>query len=212
MRNWIVKFLGTHYAADRTFESRKVALDFFFDDCHSSMDIFSFKTCLSYCDHLETLDIMLRNSRKHYKGLSASARIGLGAETSLSGDTAVVYMAKIGWSIPELAVVQFPEPVDGSALHLVAERLVDYHYGPGLEEFKEGWTQLGVDIIQNGADLFSTKRHREISLTPLLVILNACVWQEVSFSRIRRRLQRWTDMLRRANIDLGWYCAKESET
>jgi hypothetical protein len=172
------------------------------------MDTVSFKTCLSYCQHLETLEVMFRNSQKHYKGLSASARISLGAEAFSSDNSAAVYMAKIGLSVPELAIIQFSESVrvNGSALHHVAKALAQV--GFGSDDVMEGWSQLGVDIIQNGADLFSMKSYK----TPLLVILDEFAQSYSPISDIRRPLQRWNDILRRANVDLDWYCAREFET
>jgi hypothetical protein len=188
------------------FETREAALKFFFDDRHLSMDILSLKSCLTYCHHLESLELIFRNSRKHYKGMSASARIGFGAETFfLTDHSAAVYMAKIGLSIPELAVVQFPKPVKGFALHHVAGVLT--RAGSDFDDSMEGWIQLGVDIIQNGADLFSMRRSR----TPLLTALVGFSFSGTLTPDIRRPLQRWNDMLRRANVDLEWYCAKESE-
>ena len=171
------------------------------------MDIVTLKTCLKYCDHLGSLEVIFRNSRKHY--LSASARTGLGAETFTSYHSAAVYVTKIGLSIPELAVVQFPTPVNRSALHHVAEALTKFPSGD--LEGAEGWTQLGVDIIQNGADLFSTKTFLRGSSTPLLVALSCFSILESPFSAIRQPLQRWNDMLRRANVNLEWYCERESE-
>jgi hypothetical protein len=182
MRNWIVHFLGSYLVQRGTFETREAALNLFFDDRQLSMDTISFKTCLRYCHHLETLEVMFRNSRKHYKDLSASARIGLGAESFLSVDSAAIYMAKIGLSVPELAVIQFPEPVNGFALHHVAEAFADNFC---VDDLMEGWIQLGVDIIQNGADLFPTK----MSCTPWLVILNTFNHSNLPFSSIRRPLQ-----------------------
>ena len=188
------------------------ALKLFFDDRHLSMDTVTLKTCLEYCDHLGPLEVIFRNSRKHY--LSASARIGLGAETFTSYHSAAVYVTKIGLSVPELAIVQFPEPVNGSALHHVAKVIADLNYVHVAEAFDfgsddmEGWIQLGADIIQNGADLFSVKMSYGVSLTPLLVVLSC---MRLSFSAIRRSLQKWNDVLRRAKVDLEWYCAKESE-
>ena len=182
----------------------EAALKLFFDDRHLSMDRFTLKVCLEYCDHLGSLEVIFRNSRKHH--MSASARTRLGAETFAPYYSAAAYMTKIGLAIPELAIVQFPEPENGSALHHVAEALTDFPSGD-----LEGWTQLGVDIIQNGADLFSVKMYHRGSSTPLLVVLHDIrLWQPQP-SPTRRPLQRWNDMLRRANVDLEWYCAREFE-
>ena len=201
MRNWIVHFLGTRIPSKGEIETMEAALKLFFDDRHLSMDTFTLKKCLTYCDHLGSLEVMFRNSRKHYP--SASARIGLGAETFTSYRSAAVYMTKIGLAIPELAVFQFPEPVNGSALHHVAEGLT----ATASDDCMEGWIQFGADIIQNGADLFSIKTSPHgTTETPLLVVL-----LDSTFSELRWPLQRWNDMLRRANVDLEWYCAKESE-
>jgi hypothetical protein len=170
------------------------------------MDTLTFRNCLSFCNNLETLEILFRHTRKYYKGLSVSARIGLGAE-SFYGCTAATYMAKVGLSVSQLAVVRFPEPDNGSALHHVAEALAKF------PSDLEGWTQLGVDIIQNGADLFSVKMSRRTSSTPLMVILSVSGSNMGAspFSAIRQPLQRWNDVLRRANVDLECYCARESE-
>jgi hypothetical protein len=173
------------------------------------MDTLTLKKCLRYTRDLETLEFISRNSRKHYKGLSASARIRFGAKTFTMRDSAAVYMAKIGLSIAELAVVQFPEPKDGSPLHHVAEAFSDFGDDRADNVIVEEWLQLGVGIIRNGADLFSTKQWGR---TPLLVILQRSPWEGSPHSSIRRRLQRWNDMLRRADVDLEWYCAKETET
>jgi hypothetical protein len=192
--------------------NREPAVRFFFDDRHLTMDTLTLKTCLMCSRTLETLEVISRNSRKHYKGLSSSARIEFGAETVLMPDSAAVYVAKIGLSIPELAVVQFPEPVTGSALHHVAEAIVEFvEFGDNV--FIQEWLRLGVDIIRNGADLcLAKKRDRWWShLTPLLVILNNLTFWQSSSQRIRPALRRWGDMLKRANVDLEWYCAKESE-
>jgi hypothetical protein len=214
MRIWIVNLLGSYTRGD--LGTREPALRLFFDDWHLTMDTLTLKTCLRYSRQLETLEIISRNSRKHYKGLSASARIGFGAETIFMPVTAAVYMAKIGLSIPEPAVVQFPEPVTGSALHHVAEAFGEFgEFGDdGADKvIIEEWIQLGVDIIQNGADLVSAKKSYGSSyLTPFLVVLEKPSFQRSPFSRLRRPLQRWNDMLRRANVDLEWYCARESET
>jgi hypothetical protein len=168
------------------------------------MDTFTFKKCLRYCDRLGSLEVIFRNSRKHY--LSTSARIGLGAETFSSWHSTAAYTTKIGLSIPELAVVQFPEPGNGSALHHVAEALAE-----SPSDVLEGWTQLGVDIIQNGADLFSIKMVPTGSSTPFLVVLSCLSMFKSPFSALRQPLQRWNDMLRRANVNLEWYCERESE-
>jgi hypothetical protein len=166
------------------------------------------KFCLRTCGHLETMETLFRHSRQHYKDLSVLARIGLGAETFSVNDTAAVYVARIGLSIPELAVVQFPEPVGGSALHHVAATFGKSVFGPRIKE----WSHLGVELIRNGADLFSVKKRSGWpDSTPLLKILRRSCWEGSSFSRIRRPLQRWNDMLRRANVDLEWYCEREVE-
>jgi hypothetical protein len=191
------------------------ALRLFFDDRHLTMDTLTLKTCLGYIRYgqLETLELISRNSRKHYMGLSASARIGFGAETIFMPVTTAVYMAKIGLSIPELAVVQFPEPVTGSALHHVAEAFGEFGE---FNVITKQWLQLGVEIIRNGADLFSAKKMsgRRPRWTPFLRMLQRSLFPEKDspFSRIRRPLQRWNDMLRRANVDLERYCAREFET
>jgi hypothetical protein len=119
-------------------------------------------------------------------------------------------MAKIGLSISELAVVQFAEPVNGSALHRVAEVFAELGDNSADSLIIEEWSQLGVDIIRNGADLFSVKKWWSWAYsTPFLVVIE--FWYSYS-PNITRSLQRWGDMLRRANVDLEWYCAKETET
>jgi hypothetical protein len=207
MRIWVVNLLGSYLARDSG--TREPALRLFFDDRHLSMDTLTLKTCLRLSHHLETFEVIFRNSQKHYSVMSESARIGFGAKTSTPRDSAAVYMAKVGLSIAELAVVQFPEPKDGSALHHVAEAFSDFGDDRADNVIVEEWLQLGVGIIRNGADLFSVKKWGR---TPLLVILQRPFWEGSPHSRIRRRLQRWNDMLRRADVDLEWYCAKETET
>jgi hypothetical protein len=211
MRKWIVKFLGSSPSqhTQQTFSTTKAALELFFDDCHFSMDALSLKKCLTYSPDMETLEVIFRNSQKHYSVMSESARIGLGAETFTSCDSAAAYIAKVGLSIAALAVVQFPKPVGGFALHHVAEAFSE-------SSDVEQWSQLGVDIIRNGADLFSVKMlmNGRPWWTPFTKMLRPTLFpQEGSpFSGIRRPLQRWNDMLRRANVDLEWYCAREFET
>ena len=209
MRKWIVRFLAS-LSGNHTFRTRNAALELFFHDGHFTMDTLSLRTCLVYSQHLDTLEVIFRNSPKHFKDLSALARIGLGAETFNSRDSAAVYVAKFELSIPELAVVQFPEPVGGSALHHIVDAFGELMFG---DVDVEEWSQLGVEIIRNGADLFSVKKRAGLhDVTPFLSILQRSSLGDSPFSRTRRRLLRWTDMLRRANVDLEWYCAKEVET
>jgi hypothetical protein len=208
MRNWIVHFLGSYLVTSGTFEPREAALKLFFDDHHLSMDTVSFKECLKLCHHLETLEVIFRNSQKHYKDLSASARIVLGAEAFAAHTPVAVYLATIGLSIPELAIVEFPAPMSGCALHHVAEAFAECSE---MDDLMEGWTQLGVDLIENGANLCSIKMSRGPKGTPLLVVLRCFIERMSPFSSIRRPLQRWNDMLRRVDVDFEWYCAKESD-
>lgn len=205
MRNWIVNFLGSMYPTRESIETRKAALNLFFDCCRLSMDLSSLEASLCYCQDLEAFEIIFRNSRKLYKNLSRSERLQIGAQTVSPWNTADVYMAKSGLSIPELAVVQFPGRVDVSALHLVAKAF------RGRDDNMEGWSQIGVGIIQNGADLFSVGRSGTRFLTPFLQIVYCYhPFDSPSSAHTRHPLQKWNKMLRRANVDLEWYCARRS--
>lgn len=192
----------------------EAALEFFFEDCHMSMDHESLESFLIFSSDLRPLSIILRNSQDLYGGLSVLERIEIGAGAHFYPDTAALYAAKFGLSLPDLALARFQGQglMGGSALHDVAEML----NSPYTTD-EEGFYRLGVNLIRNGADLFAVLMPGERPRTPLLEFL--CNW---TLHRSGRRgggsqhptcspLDRWNDMLKEANVDLEWYYTKEHQ-
>jgi len=218
MRIWLVRqFIRSSfdkYEKD-SFESAEnmlAALKFFFEECHLNLDQPTLKETLKLCVHLDNLKTIFRNSRNLHRNLSIEERMRIFAKTLQGPDTVGLFIAMIGLPIPELALFQHPEV--GSALHQVTRQLArpfnSYVEREEIEREKiEEWTQVGIDIIQYGADLFLVKYDGDGPMTPLLQLLD--FWWEpgTDFHHISQPLERWNTMLDRANVDLEWYYAKE---
>lgn len=203
--------------------------DIDFDAMYSSL-------WLIYCAEPEIFEVIVRSQ---IGTQSAQARLELACHMNSLTSAAFLKCMGLEPTNPELALLRSAQGY--SVLHLISRKIWNHSghvYGFGSRadsESLQGWLDLGVQVLQNGADLCSLVGDRypyferpdfifaedppameeDWKVTPLLSCI-CRVWQMHGYVSVHplamsEGLQTWIKMVSRAGIDLSEYGARESK-
>ena len=194
---------------------------------------------LYLCRNTQCLDLILENLHPRFFSLPVEARFDLavrvgdqGAYIEPSG-----FLKCIGLRQSDQRLASLRSSSGTSVLHYIARRLWDIAYRWFLKDELQGWLDLGLNVLKNGADPSciarrkclwgihgvydidphsSYRREEEWQSTPLMDALDIQYWgipRDSTYFRAMtlETIQIWAGMLQQAGLGLRDYGDKESQ-